>query len=76
MKQNIKIYLITCLLCCGMFSCDNQPKNQLSKDIEIQLGEEKECRHFTDDYYDFEIIPLETKKECIISDHQKVFDAK
>lgn len=72
MKQNIKIYLITCLLCCGMFSCDNHPKNQLSKDIEIQLGEEEECRHFTDDYYDFEIIPLETKKECMLSDCQRV----
>ena len=73
MKQNIKIYLITCLLCCGMFSCDNHPKNQLSKDFEIQLGEKEECRHYTDDYYDFEIIPLETKKECMLSDCQRVF---
>lgn len=71
MKLNIKIYLIICLLCGELSSCDNHPKNQLSEDIEIQL-EDEENRRFSDDYYDFEIIPLETKKECMIGDATKV----
>ena len=73
MKYNInQLFLIGLFSVVILLSCDNKLDNNVSNEIAIQLGEEEEGCHFTDDYYDFEIIPLETKKECMLGDATKV----